>query len=57
MKRLWMRLRTMGAVVAHFCTRGRFFLLPLVIVIALASVLLALTGGISYVAPFVYALF
>lgn len=44
-------------MVAHFCTRGRSFLLPLVIVIALASVLLALTGGISYVAPFVYALF
>lgn len=57
MRRVWLRLRTFGLLVAHFCTRGRFFLLPLVIVIALASVLLALTGGISYVAPFVYALF
>ena len=57
MKRLWLRLRTLALVVAHFCTRGRFFLLPLVIVVALASVLLALSSGLSYVAPFVYGLF
>ena len=51
------RLRTVGAMVRHFSHRQRYFLWPLLLVLLLASVLLLLTGGLSYVAPFVYALF
>ena len=40
-----------------FAARERFFLLPLLVVLLVSSVLLVLTGGLSYVAPFVYALF
>ena len=51
------RLRTVGALVVYFAHRERFFLAPLLLVLLIASVLLLLTGGLSYVAPFVYALF
>jgi len=51
------RARTIGAVFAHFATRGKWFLLPLVVVLVLGGVVLALTGGLAYVAPFIYALF
>jgi hypothetical protein len=51
------RLRTIGRLVAHFATRQRFFLLPLLLVLLIAGVLLLLTGGLSYVAPFVYTIF
>jgi hypothetical protein len=51
------RLRTVGALIAHFMHRQRFFLAPLLAVLLVAAVLLILTGGLSYVAPFVYAIF
>lgn len=51
------RLRTLGGLVAHFAHRQRFFLAPLLLVLLVAGVLLALTGGLSYVAPFFYAIF
>jgi hypothetical protein len=51
------RVHTIFALVRHFSHRQRFFLWPLLIVLLLSSVLLLLTGGLSYVAPFVYALF
>lgn len=51
------RLRTVGSLVRYFVQRERMFLAPLLVVLLLASILLALTGGLSYVAPFVYALF
>ena len=51
------RLRTVGALVSHFMHRQRFFLAPLLAVLLVAAVLLILTGGLSYVAPFVYAIF
>ncbi|MEM6955831.1 MAG: DUF5989 family protein [Myxococcota bacterium] len=51
------RLTTLRQLVAHFLRRGRFFLLPLLLVLLLAGALLLLTGGLSYVAPFVYTLF
>jgi hypothetical protein len=37
--------------------RQRFFFLPLLLVLLVAGLLLAATGGLSYVAPFVYTLF
>ncbi|MBX3230568.1 MAG: hypothetical protein KIT84_00010 [Labilithrix sp.] len=51
------RLRTVGSLVAYFMRRERFFLAPLLVILLLASILLLLTGGLSYVAPFVYGLF
>ena len=55
--RLWSRLVTLGQLIGHFLHRQRFFLAPLLIVLLLAAILLFLTGGLSYVAPFVYTLF
>jgi hypothetical protein len=52
-----LRLRTTIELLRHFVDSRRWFLLPLLLVLLLSSVLLVLTGGLSYVAPFVYALF
>ncbi len=51
------RLRTLGQLFRHFAHRQRFFLIPLLLVLLAAAVLLVLTGGLSYVAPFVYTIF
>lgn len=51
------RLRTIGALFLHFVRRERLFLAPLVIVLVLAGLLLVATSGLSFVAPFVYAIF
>jgi Family of unknown function (DUF5989) len=55
--RLLSRLRTVGALVVYFTRRERVFLAPLLLVLLVASLLLLATGGLSYVAPFVYSLF
>lgn len=57
MKRLASRLRTIGELMAHFASRERFFLAPLLVVLLLAGLLLAATGGLAYVTPFFYAIF
>lgn len=51
------RLRTLIALVAHFTHKERFFLAPLLLILLLTAVLLILTGGLSYVAPFIYTIF
>ncbi|GHG70993.1 DUF5989 family protein [Comamonas sp. JC664] len=51
------RGRTVSQLVAHFAKGHRLFLLPLLLVLLLAAVLLMLTGGLSYVTPFLYAIF
>ena len=51
------RLRTVLDLIVYFTRRERFFLAPLLAVLLAAAVLLVLTGGLSYVAPFVYAIF
>jgi hypothetical protein len=51
------RLRTVGQLVRHFAGRRRFFLLPLLLVLLAAGLLLVATGGLSYIAPFLYTLF
>jgi hypothetical protein len=56
-QRLWSRSVTLGHLLGHFASRQRFFLAPLLLVLLLAAILLLLTGGLSYVAPFVYTLF
>jgi hypothetical protein len=55
-QRLRSRLVTLGQLLGHFASRQRFFLAPLLLVLLLAAILLLLTGGLSYVAPFVYTL-
>jgi len=55
--RLWYRLRTIGALIRYFTRRGRFFLAPMLLVLLVAAVLLVLTGGLSYIAPFWYTIF
>lgn len=55
--RVTSRWETIAGLLAHFAHRQRFFLAPLLIVLLLAGILLVLTGGLSYVAPFVYAIF
>jgi hypothetical protein len=57
LRRLAARLRTAGRLVLHFLHPARFILAPLLIVLLLAGILLSLTGGLAYVAPFVYTLF
>lgn len=51
------RLTTLRGLVAHLLRRRRFFLLPLLFVLLLSGVLLLLTEGLSYFAPFVYTIF
>ena len=51
------RLRTIGRIIRRFASRQRWFLVPLLLVLLLAGVLLIATGGLSYVAPFVYSIF
>lgn len=51
------RLRTVAELVRHFLHPHRFFLAPLLLVLLLAGLLLLATGGLAYVAPFVYTLF
>ena len=52
-----MSLRTVVDLVRHFARAQRFFLLPLLLVLLLAGLLLCLTSGLAYVAPFSYTLF
>ena len=57
MTRLANRLRTIGRILGHFASRQRWFLLPLLLVLLLAGALLLATGGLAYVAPFIYSIF
>lgn len=56
-RRIAARSRTLLALFAHFLHPARFVLAPLLVVLVLAGILLWLTGGLAYVAPFVYTLF
>ena len=56
-RRILARLRTAARLVLHFLHPARFVLAPLLLVLLLAGILLSLTGGLAYVAPFVYTLF
>lgn len=55
--RLGHRARTLGRVLRHFASRRRWFLIPLLVVLLATGALLVVTGGLSYVAPFVYSIF
>ena len=57
MSRIINRFRTIASLLRHFASRGAWFLIPFVLILLLAGVLLILTGGLSYVAPFLYGIF
>ena len=57
LRRLGSRLTTIGQLFAHFARRGSWFFLPLILILLLAGVLLLVTSGLSYIAPFVYSIF
>ncbi len=56
-ERLAARAVSVGELFGHFVRTQRYFWLPLLLVLLMASLLLVLTTGLGYVAPFVYALF
>lgn len=51
------RIDTVADLFRHFTRRGRLFLLPVILFIMVSALLLVVAGGLSYVAPFVYAIF
>ena len=51
------RFETVAMMVRHFTRRRRLFMLPLLLLILVSAILLVAAGGLSYVAPFVYAIF
>ena len=51
------RFETVAMMVRHFTRRGRLFMLPLLLLVMIIAILLLAAGGLSYVAPFVYAIF
>jgi hypothetical protein len=50
------RALTIVQLIGHFSSGRRIFMLPILLLILIASILLVLAGGLSYVAPFVYAI-
>jgi hypothetical protein len=51
------RAKTVLGLIRHFTQKNRIFMLPLLLFLLVAALLLVLTSGLSYVAPFVYAIF
>jgi hypothetical protein len=58
--KILLRLRskaiTLAALLGHFSHGKKVFMIPLLILILLSGLLLIAAGGLSYVAPFVYAI-
>jgi uncharacterized protein DUF5989 len=53
-----LRVQTMGSLITYFSRADRLALLaPVLLSVLVAGALLLITGGLSYVAPFVYAMF
>jgi hypothetical protein len=50
-------LTTVGSLFKYFSHSKRRIMFPVLIFLMVSGVLLVATGGLSYVAPFVYALF
>jgi hypothetical protein len=51
------RWRTVCELVRHFARRQPFFFVPFVLILLASSLVLVLTSGVGYVAPFFYTLF
>ncbi len=52
-----LKLGTAGELLALFVRGGRWWLLPLVLVLLVAAVALGFLQGMHYVAPFIYMVF
>jgi hypothetical protein len=50
-------LQTVGSTFRYFMRPKRAMLLPVLMLVFVGGLLLLITGGLSYVAPFVYAIF
>ncbi len=50
-------LATLGSLIGSLSRGGRWFLVPFVGVLVVASILLVVVSVIEYVAPFVYTVF
>jgi len=50
------QLTTTAQLVRYFSQGRRVFMLPLLLLFLISGILLILAGGLSYVAPFVYAI-
>ncbi len=50
-----LRLGTVGELLALFVRGGRWWMMPLVVVLVLVSAVLLFLQSIHYIAPFVYA--
>jgi hypothetical protein len=55
--RLGRRFITIFRTLGYFLSAKRWFFAPILILLLVAGILLLLTGGLSYVAPFVYTFF
>jgi Family of unknown function (DUF5989) len=55
--RLWLGVATTGEFSRAMVESGRWWLLPMLLVLGLAALLLALVAAIEYAAPFVYTMF
>lgn len=56
-KRRRSRLRAAGQLVSYFAGTGRWWLIPLVVILGLATLILIGIKIAQYAAPFVYTLF
>ena len=55
--RLWLGFMTTGELSRALVESGRWWLLPMLVVLGLAALLLAVVAAIEYAAPFVYTMF
>jgi len=56
-RRLRSKLATMFQLTRHLTGTGRWWLVPMVVILALAAVLVAVVHVVQVAAPFVYSLF
>jgi competence protein ComGC len=52
-----MSLRTIRELFRHLWKKDRWFLIPFIVVLLVISIVLIITSGAAYVAPFVYSIF
>jgi hypothetical protein len=57
LERVRLRMSTAGQLLQLFWRSGRFFLVPLVVILLVGSALLVLSELFGALAPFVYAVF
>lgn len=55
--RIASRSRTIGDLFGYFMDRKRVILMPMLLILLAGGVLLVVTGGLSFVAPFIYTIF